>query len=167
MKSIVKPLLLSSALLCAGVTFAQTPASPGGMMHAASMHHGRMDPQRMQQRVSAHLAELKAKLGLNGAQEDAWAQYSAAMQAPADMAPRMGRENRQQMRGEWQALTTPQRIARMNEMRAQRDARLGKRNDATLAFYNTLSAQQQQVFDANTMGGHDRRGHGATQKKQG
>ena len=173
MKSILKPLLLSMALAGASasmVAVAQTPAMDMGMMaHAGAKDHGRMDPARMQQKIAAHTAELKTKLTLTGAQEDAWAQYVAAMQPPADAGKHMGRENRQRMREEWKTLTTPQRIERMNTMKAQRDTRMGKRQEATLAFYGTLSAEQQQVFDANAMAGHHGRGgeRGGKQHKHG
>ncbi len=154
MKSILKPLLLSMALASAGmVAIAQTPGM-GMMAHSGAKDHGHMDPARMQQKMAAHAAQLKAKLNLNGAQEDAWAQYVGAMQPPADAGQHMGRDNRQKMREEWKTLTTPQRIERMNTMKAQRDAHMGQRQQATLAFYRILSAEQQLVFDANAMGAH-------------
>jgi periplasmic protein CpxP/Spy len=152
MKSILKPLLLSVALAGAGMTaIAQTPGM-GGMTMASAHEHGRMDPAKMQQRMVAHMAELKAKLKLNGAQEAAWTQYTAAMQPPANGGSHMGRDERQKMHAQWKTMTTPQRIEQMNAMKAERDAQMRKRTDATLAFYTTLSAEQQQVFDANTMG---------------
>jgi len=171
MKSILKPLLLSMALAGASasmVAVAQTPEM-GMMAHAGGKDHGRMDPARMQQKIAAHKAELKAKLTLTGAQEDAWTQYVAAMQPPAGAGMHMGREDRQKMHEELKTLTTPQRIERMNTMKAQRDTQMGKRHDATLAFYGTLSAEQQQVFDANAMGGHQGRGgeRGDKQRKHG
>ena len=157
MKSILKPLLLSIALAGASVSMiavAQTPTMGMGMMsHSGAKDHGRMDPAKMQQRMAARSAELKAKLKLTGAQEEPWTQYVAAMQPPADAGMHMGRENRQKMHEEWKTMTTPQRIERMNTMKAQRDTQMGKRQEATLAFYRTLSAEQQQVFDANAMGG--------------
>lgn len=169
MKSILKPLLLSMALASAGmVAVAQTPGM-GMMAHSGAKGHGQMDPARMQQKMAAHMAELKAKLKLNGAQDDAWAQFVAAMQPPADMGKNMGRENRQKMHEEWKNLTTPQRIERMNTMKAQRDTQMSKRQDATLTFYRSLSAEQQQVFDANAMGGPQGRGgeRGGMQRRHG
>ena len=86
---------------------------------------------------------------------------------------RMGRENRQKMREEMQALTTPQRIDRMTAMKAQRDAAMAKRGDATKTFYVALTPEQQKVFDASTarhfsradhMGGM-RQGKGPVQPK--
>jgi len=171
MKSILKPLLLSIALAGASiVAVAQTPAMGMGMMaHSGTKDHGRMDPARMQQMMAAHTAELKAKLKVTGAQEDAWAQYVAAMQPPADAGKHMGRDNRQKMHEEWKTLSTPQRIERMNTIKTQRDTQMGKRQEATLVFYRTLSAEQQQVFDANAMGGQHRRGgeRGGMQHKHG
>ena len=119
--------------------------------------------------MAARTAELKAKLKLTGAQEEPWTQYIAAMQPRAEAGKHMGRENRQKMHEEMQKLTTPQRIERMNTMKAERDSRMGKRQEATLAFYGTLSAEQQQVFDANAMGGRHGQGgeRGSKQRKHG
>ena len=171
MKSILKPLLLSIALAGAGASMVAVAQTPGmGMMaHSGAKDHGRMDPARMQQKMAAHAAELKAKLKLTGAQEETWTQYVAAMQPPADAGKRMGRENRQKMHEEMNKLTTPQRIERMNTMKAQRDTQMGKRQEATLAFYRTLSAEQQQVFDANAMGAHQggRGERGGKQRRHG
>lgn len=175
MKSIVKPLLLSIVLASAGVVaIAQSPAT-GTMAMAGAHDHGRMDPARMQQKRAAHMAELKAKLNLNGAQEDTWTQFVAAMQPPTDAGMKMNRENRQKMHEEWKTLTTPQRIDRMTAMKAERDAQMRKRTDATLTFYIALSPEQQQVFDANAMRmgsmngrhGEHGRGHGDMQHKLG
>lgn len=171
MKSILKPLLLSMALAGASASMVAVAQTPGmGMMaHSGAKDHGRMDPARMQQKMAVHTAELKAKLKLTGAQEDAWTQYVAAMQPPTDAGKHMGRENRQKMHEELKTLTTPQRIERMNVMKTQRDALMGKRHDATLVFYRALSAEQQQVFDANAMGGQHGRGgqRGGMQHKHG
>jgi periplasmic protein CpxP/Spy len=168
MKSILKPLLLSLVLAGAGMTaIAQSPGM-GAMATAGAHEHGRMDPAKMQQRMAAHMAGLKAKLKLTGAQEGAWAQYMAAMQPPADGGKHMGRDEHQKMRAQWKTMTTPQRIEQMNAMKAEHDAQMRKRTDATLAFYTALSAEQQQVFDANTMGmgGHGGdRGHGGMDGK--
>jgi hypothetical protein len=169
MKSILKPLLLSIALAGASVSMvaiAQTPGT-GMMAHSGGQDHGRMDPAKMQQRMAAHMAELKAKLKLTGAQEEGWTQFVAAMKPPAGAGQKMGREDHKKMHEEMQKLTTPQRIERMNAMKAQRDGEMTKRHEATLTFYRTLSAEQQQVFDANAMGGHRGGGRGGNQRKHG
>jgi hypothetical protein len=49
------------------------------------------------------------------------------------------------------ALTTPERIDRMIAMRAQRNAEMDKRFEATKTFYATLTADQKKVFDAESL----------------
>lgn len=151
MKSVFKPLLISALLATAGLSaYAQDagglPPGEHGMRH-----HGPMDPAKMQEMMAQHAAALKAKLNLSATQEGAWATYMAAMQPPADMGARMSPENRKKMHDEWAALTTPQRIDKMNDMKVKRNAEMAKRNDATKSFYAALSPAQQKVFDTNTM----------------
>jgi protein CpxP len=176
MTSMFKPLKSVNTLVLAGImaaaslaAVAQTatpgapatataPAQPGP--HAG--HHGkhRHDPAKMQERIAKHQAELKAKLAITPAQEGAWTAYTAAMKPPARDAQR---PDRAAMRAEFEKLTTPQRIDKMNAQRAQRmtemNAAMTKRGDATKTFYAALSADQQKVFDSQRMerGG---KGHG-------
>ena len=153
MASLYKPLLLVTMLVAASLTAqAQSTASPD----AGSAHHmGRMDPAKMQEMMVKHRAELKEKLRLSPAQEHEWTAWVAAMQPPAGMAARLDPEQRKKMHEELQQLSTPERIDRMNAMKAQHDAAATTRGGATKAFYAVLTAEQQKVFDANTM----RRGH--------
>jgi hypothetical protein len=44
-------------------------------------------------------------------------------------------------------MTTPERLDRMQAMKAQRDAHMQQRAEATKAFYATLNAEQKLVFD--------------------
>jgi len=165
MKTVFKPLLIAALLAGAGFTaVAQGPGAGGGMSHGSMAQHQRMDPAKMQERMAAHRADLKAKLNLSPGQEGAWTDFIGAMQPPANMGQRMGRENRQQMHAEMQTLTTPQRIDRMNAMKAQRDERMAQRNEAVKTFYATLTPEQQKVFDASTM---QRGGMRAGQGKHG
>lgn len=77
-------------------------------------HHQRMDPAKMHEMMARRqAADLKAKLKLAPAQEPAWNSFVASMQPPADMAQRMNPENRKKMHEEMAALTTPERLARM------------------------------------------------------
>ena len=155
MKSVLKPLLISTLLATAAlVANAQGVGAPahGG----PGMHQRHMDPAKMQEMVTKRQAELKAKLQLSAIQDGAWASYVAAMQPPADMATRTGRENRQKMRDEMEKLTTPQRIDRMNALKTQRDAVMAKRGEATKTFYAALNPEQQKVFDSSAM----HHGHG-------
>ena len=68
-------------------------------------------------------------------------------------------------RGEFAKLTTPERIDRMRALRAQRNAEMDKRMDATKGFYAVLTAEQKKTFDAESLrflgggkGGHHHRG---------
>lgn len=168
MKSIFKPLLITAVLASSALLAqAQTPPASQGMMHAHGQGgYGRMDPAKMQERMAAHRAQLKAKLNLNAAQEGAWTEYLAAMQPPADRK-RMNRDERSQMRDEMMALTTPQRLDRMAAMRAERDAQMNRRHQATRNFYDTLTTEQQKAFDANTMMGGGNGKHGGKGDKGG
>jgi hypothetical protein len=167
MTSMFKPLKSVQSLVLAGVmataalaATAQTvaPAAPATSAAPARAggHHGermgRHDPAKMQARIARHQAELKAKLHLAPAQEGAWTAYTAAMQPPA----RGARPDRAAMKAEFDKLTTPQRIDKMRELRAQRMARMNaamdKRGDATKTFYSALSVEQQKVFDSQRMG---------------
>ena len=61
-------------------------------------------------------------------------------------------------------MTTPQRIDQMRQMRAQRNAEMDKRADATKTFYAQLTPPQQKAFDEVSLkflaGRHGHRRHG-------
>jgi periplasmic protein CpxP/Spy len=177
MTSMFKPLKSVNTLVLAGIMAAAslaavaqtaTPAAPATATAPAKPgphagHHGkhRHDPARMQARIAKHQAELKAKLAITPAQEGAWSAYTTALQPQARNAAQ--RPDRAAMRAEFEKLTTPQRIDKMNALRAQRmtemNAAMTKRGDATKTFYAALNADQQKVFDSQRMnrGG---KGHG-------
>ncbi len=168
MQSVVKPLFAAALLASSAlVAQAQSPTPDTRAQAHAMAQHGRMDPAKMQEHMAARQAEIKAKLKLNAAQEGAWNDYVATLRPPADMAARMGRDNRQKMHQDMQSLTTPARLDRMAAMKAERDAQMTRRVQATRNFYDVLTAEQQKVFDANTMlggpgshGGKGGRHHG-------
>ena len=157
-------LFITAVLAATGaVAMAQTPAptaAPGqpaaGEQRSAPGQRGqRMDPaqrqQRMTERHAQRMAELKAQLKITAAQEGAWNTYAAAMQPPAGMkrGPRMDR-------AEFDKLTTPQRIDRMQALRSERMAQMNQRADATKAFYAQLTPEQQKTFDQRALrGGRD------------
>jgi len=152
MTSFFKPLLIAAML--AGAGLATSAHAMGGHHGGGQMgQHQRMDPARMQQMMAQHQADLKAKLKITAAQEAAWNTYVASMQPPAGMGQRMDPQARKQMREDMAALTTPQRIDRMNAMRAGREAMMTKRHEATKTFYAALTPEQQGVFDTNGMMG--------------
>ncbi len=148
-------LILAGLLATAGAgAMAQAPAAPTAAPTAAGKpagpHEGRMarhDPAKMQAMIAKHQAELKAKLKITPAQEGAWTSYTAAMQPPAH-----GARPSPEQRAEFDKLTTPQRIDKMKEMRAQRmaemSAAMDKRGEATKALYAVLTPEQQKTFDA-------------------
>ncbi|MDO8447850.1 MAG: Spy/CpxP family protein refolding chaperone [Rhodoferax sp.] len=168
MKSVFKPILLAGLLATAGfAAFSQAPAGGerGGMMGAGSSMHegmrhhdrmGKMDPAKMQVRMDKRNSELKAQLKLTPAQEGAWTTYTAAMKPPADLLAK------RPDRAELDKLSTPERIDKMKALRTQHMAdmttAMDKRGDATKAFYATLTADQQKVFDTSASRHHGRDG---------
>ncbi|OOG44232.1 Spy/CpxP family protein refolding chaperone [Polaromonas sp. A23] len=176
MTSMFKPLKSVNTLILAGImataglaATAQTVAPPVAATPAAPAkaggHHGkhadRHDPAKMQARIAKHQADLKAKLALTPAQEGAWSAYTASMQPPAHPA---ARPDRAAMKAEFDKLTTPQRIDKMREMRAQHmtemNAAMDKRGEATKTFYAALNADQKKTFDSQPMMGRGGMGHG-------
>ena len=149
MTQLHKRLLLATLVAGLGFTaFAQTPPAAPQPGAQAPMHRmGGHDPAKMKERMAKHQAELKANLKLTPAQEGTWTTFTASMQPPANRPPRPSRE-------EFEKLTTPQRIDRMQAMKADRDARMAQHASATKTFYAALTPEQQKVFDANTMRGH-------------
>ncbi len=169
MKFAIKPsalnsLVLAGLLATVGASAmaqgapAATPAGPavsGKPSGPPGERMGRHDPAKMQAFMAKRQAELKAKLKITPAQEGAWTAFTASMQPPA-----RGVRPTPEQRAEFDKLTTPQRIDKMKEMRAQhsaqRNAAMEKRGEATKTFYAALTPEQQKVFDAE----HARHRHG-------
>ena len=128
-----KPLLLAGLLAAAGFSaFAQTPpAAPADGQPRAHRGMGRdqRDPAKMQEFMAKRAADLKARLKIEPSQEGAWTAFTTAMKPPADM-----RQRREAVRAEMAKLSTPERIDRMKALRAQRDAEMDKRAQATKDF---------------------------------
>jgi periplasmic protein CpxP/Spy len=189
MKFTSKRLFLATIVMAscgyAGVASAQTAApAPAGAQPQMQdkMHRGDGPSMRerflgshqehMAERMAKRQAELKAKLKITPAQEGAWTTFTAAMKPPANMAGGMGMMHHDpKMKAEMDKLTTPERIDKMQAMRAERmktmSAEMDKRGAATKAFYVVLSSEQKAVFDAVAMhagehggkGDHGRMGH--------
>lgn len=112
---------------------ASAPAHKPGGPGMTKRHEEHM--ARMAQRQAA----LKEKLKLTAAQESAWTAFTSAMQPgerPARPDPK-----------ELDKLTTPQRIDRMRELRAQHTAQAERRDEAVKKFYAALTPEQQKTFD--------------------
>ena len=145
MKSLQRHLIAAGLVAALGIgAIAQAqpqtpPAGPGGRHDPAQMEQFRA---RMQERMAARMAELKQKLQISAGQEAAWTTWTAAMKP----TPHQRGE-----RGEFDKLTTPERIDRMRALRAQRNAELDKRMDATKGFYAVLTPEQKKTFDAESL----------------
>jgi periplasmic protein CpxP/Spy len=126
------------------------PAAPmGGDMPHQGMRGHAMDPAKMQEHMAKRQAALKQKLQLTPGQEGAWTAWTAAMKPGEFKRPE---------RGEFEKLTTPERIDRMRALRQQHIAQMDKRAEATKTFYAALTPEQQKTFDAATAHG-PRGGH--------
>jgi hypothetical protein len=95
-------------------------------------------------RHSRQIADLKAALAITPAQEDAWAQFEAAMPPPP--APLQRPEP-----GQWAKLTTPERIDRMDQLMADHQQHFQQVGDAAKALYAQLTPAQQKIFDDRAM----------------
>lgn len=171
MTSNLKISLIAGFLLAAGVAHAQAPMAGGmgamggaqcdmmgGMqgpgMHPGGMQHrgmGQMDPAKMQTMVDRHHAALKTQLKLTAEQEPAWTAFMASHQPPAGM------KDKPKAMADMAKLSTPERIDKMKELRAQHmadmTASMDKHGAATKAFYAALTPEQQKAFDAHAMMG--------------
>jgi protein CpxP len=166
----------AAAMACAQATEPTTPmqgmhgmhGKPGpGMGGPAATDHRRMMESHhgygvdgmagMGAFTARRQAALKAKLKLSTEQETGWSAYVSALtgagSAPLGMMGMTGMAS--QDRAALATLTTPERIDRMRDMRekhheAMKQA-MDKRDEATKAFYNTLTSEQKKVFDAETL----------------
>lgn len=156
-------LAASAAVLLAGASVTAMARGPGGCDEGHSGPRAEKMQQRMADKMAKREADLKAALKLTAAQEAAWGNFTSAMKPPA-----MNGKNRPS-REEMAKLTTPQRMDKMQAMKAERDAHMAQRMEATKAFYAALTPEQQKVFDeqAHGKGGRGDRGHGGRGKHQG
>ena len=130
---------------------AQAPASPPVAQSATPQaspqaeaqkhtqrHAERME--RMQKKMADRQAQLKTELKLTTEQEPAWNAFVARTQPQGRPAAHAPRED-------WSKLTTPQRLDKMQAMKAERDARMSQRTEAIKSFYAVLNVDQKKVFD--------------------
>ena len=130
---------------------AGAPAQPAPAASAAQsqVQAPRHDPQRhaqrmerMQQRIAEHQSRLKDSLQLRPEQETAWNDFLAKTKPAArSTGERLGR-------ADWAKLSTPQRLDRLDAMKAERDRQMAQRHDAIRQFYAQLTPPQQKAFDA-------------------
>jgi protein CpxP len=147
---------LTFAVLLAGTTLAAlVPAQAQPMTGEMGMYQneGYMH-QRLVKHWEQHLTEMKTKLHLAGEQEQAWTAYVQGMKVPTK---RLANSFDQE---ELAKLSTPERMEKMNAVHeaniAIMQTHMKQRTEATRLFYNQLSAEQQKVFDAETLSEHSR-----------
>ena len=142
-----------SVLLVSSAFAAVIPAQAQPMMGDMGMHH---DEGRMHERMTKHAeqrqTELKAKLHLAPSQEAAWNSFVQGTKVPAKpIAQTIDREALAK-------LSTPERMEKMNAWHEANvttmQTHMKQRTEATRTFYNQLSAEQQKVFDAETLPEH-------------
>jgi hypothetical protein len=139
------------SVLLAGAAIASViPAQAQPMMGEMGMHH---DEGRMHERMVKHWeqrqVELKTKLHLAAAQEPAWNAFMQGMKVPTKpLAQPIDREALAK-------LNTPERMEKMNAIHetnlSAMQTHIKQRTEATRAFYNQLSVEQQKIFDAETL----------------
>lgn len=147
--------LAASLLLAASTLGTPAMAQPAPPNTSTQEAHGEHKPDRRTDRMGERQAErwdkrqadLKAGLKLTPAQAPAWESYQTATKPPA-REDRAGRENVK--REDWAKMKTPERLDRLRAWRQQHETVATQREDATRAFYATLSAEQQKTFDART-----------------
>lgn len=157
-QAIVSASLLASAAFSASAqtpsTIDNTGALPGSE-HRMNTMHDSMSAKHRQERRATYLAELKAKLQINTSQESAWTAYATALQLRTHSAESKKPE---MVRADFEKMTTPQRLDRMQARQAEHAAAFGVRADATRAFYAGLTPAQQKTFDAESLR-HSRHSH--------
>lgn len=138
---------MAAAALC-GAGLASVQAQPMGMMEGhdcPAMPHAQEGKaaqwqERMAKRHEQRQQQLHHALKLTPAQEEHWKNYIEATRPPGKPAQAHDGEG-------WNQLTTPQRLERMQQFKAERDARMNRHLEAVKQFYSQLTAEQQKVFD--------------------
>ena len=156
LKSIAAAALVAACGLAAQAQTPPTQPAPGAphmQMHDGQQMHERMQ-QHMQERMQRRMEGFKRILQVTPNQEGAWNMWAAAMR------PSQGMQQQHHGHEEFERMTTPERIDRMRQMRAQRNAEMDRRADATKVFYTQLTPPQQKAFDEVSMKFmHGGRGH--------
>ncbi|MDQ1314888.1 MAG: hypothetical protein QG662_997 [Pseudomonadota bacterium] len=149
-RAVLAGLIAGSGILAASA-YAVSSDRAGDKPRCESRQTQKGDAGREGKR-DAHLAGLKEKLQLSAEQEAAWNAFAGAAQPGQDM-------DRKAMRGEFEKLSTPERIDRMQAMAEKRHALMAERAETIKAFYAQLTPEQQKVFDAEAMPRDHQGGH--------
>ncbi len=103
----------------------------------------KMDSTQWKQMVEQRNADLYAKLKLSSNQESAWKAYteSTLKNVPPSKPAKEDMEK----------LTAPERMQKALDMTKEKQARMEEHLKAVKTFYATLTAEQQKIFDTETM----------------
>ena len=148
---------LTFALLAAPAFAQAPPPADGGPRHGPDMQRRH---EMMQKHREEKARDLHALLQIRPDQEAAFSAFEASMTPP------LRDERIKHDRAEMTAMTTPQKLDRMQARMAEHMQRMQQHIAAIKTFYAALSPQQQQAFDAlhqmhgMDMGGHRGGGHG-------
>jgi periplasmic protein CpxP/Spy len=152
-RALMAGLIAGSGILAAS-SFAMPAGGPTGNTGCEARHGQKVHAKAGEYRAK-HLAALKEKLKLKPEQEAAWNAFASASQP----AVRHATMDRKPMQGEFQKLSTPQRLDKMLAMAELRHANMVERAAAVKAFYSQLTPEQQAVFDAEAMPNRHRGHH--------
>ena len=132
---------LGFATLAAPASAQMEPPPGHDMMFRREMGPPSPEMEKVIAEARAQMArDLHTILRLRPDQESAFQAYQAAMGPPKfDPPPRME---------DGPPTTTPERLDRMDKMRAEMESRRAKADAATRTFYAALSPEQKDVFDA-------------------
>lgn len=152
-RTVLAGLIAGSGILAASA-YAVSADRPGDTPRCESRQMQKAEG-RWEGKQAALLAGLKEKLQLSAEQEAAWDTFAAGAQ-PGSRSQDM---DRKAMRDEFDKLSTPERLDRMQAMADKRHARMAERAQAIKAFYAQLTPEQQKVFDTEAMPGGHHGGH--------
>ena len=168
-----KPRALTFASLIAGVGFAalsatasqaQVPPRPGVQTPPAAARPAPPSRAEIEKRIADRRAErakdLATVLRVTPAQKPAFDAYMAS-RSPGPRPAGADRGDRMRDAQARRDMTTAQRLDEQARRGAERQAAQAKRTEALRTFYNALSPEQKQVFDAlGRLRGDGGRGHG-------
>ncbi len=141
--------MLAMTATVGATAIAADMAEKSGESHMG-WHH--MTPEKMREHMATRQAYLHDQLKLTAAQEPAWKTYIAAV-TPTDMGKYMGD------RAVMDKLPAPQRMEKHLQMMKDNEARMSTQLAALKTFYATLTPEQQQIFNKQTMHGNWHHGH--------
>lgn len=141
-RALIAGVIAGSGILAAS-SFAMSAGDASGEKGCAARHEQKHDARGEGMRAE-HLSELKEKLKLKPEQEAAWNAFADSAQS----GMRPAKADREAMRGEFEKLSTPQRLDKMLAMSDLRRTKMLERAEAIKTFYAQMTPEQQAVFDA-------------------